>query len=101
MMPANNSMQRTALRAAADAERWAAGMENLPGGPVQSSRDSVVNVAVSTLTRGESGQASRLLARAFAEDPIITHFLYDRVRRRIAFPAFFHAVIEETRARRS
>jgi hypothetical protein len=36
-----------------------------------------------------------LLAHAFAEDPIITYFLYDRLRRRIAFPAFFRAVLEE------
>jgi GNAT superfamily N-acetyltransferase len=33
--------------------------------------------------------------RAFAEDPVITHFLHDRLRRRIAFPAFFRAVLEE------
>ena len=50
---------------------------------------------VTRLGRGERKQASRLLARAFADDPIITHFLYDRLRRRIAFPAFFGAVLEE------
>jgi GNAT superfamily N-acetyltransferase len=36
-----------------------------------------------------------LLARAFAEDPIITHYLDDPVRRAVAFPAFFEAVLEE------
>lgn len=41
------------------------------------------------------GEASRLLARAFAEDPIITHYLHDPVRRAVAFPAFFEAILEE------
>jgi GNAT superfamily N-acetyltransferase len=54
-----------------------------------------MNVDVGRLSSAECGRASRLLARAFAEDPILTHFLYDRLRRRIAFPAFFRAVLEE------
>ena len=54
-----------------------------------------MNVDVGKLSSPECGRASRLLARAFAEDPIITHFLYDRLRRRIAFPAFFRSVLEE------
>lgn len=39
--------------------------------------------------------AGRLLARAFAADPIITHFLAAPLRRRVAFPAFFRAIIYE------
>ena len=54
-----------------------------------------MNLRVGNLTTSECNRASHLLARAFAEDPIITHFLYDRVRRRIAFPAFFRAALEE------
>ena len=54
-----------------------------------------MNVGVGRLSSSECGRASRLLARAFAEDPIITWFLYGRLRRRIAFPAFFRAVLEE------
>ncbi len=52
-------------------------------------------VEVGKLSSIETGRASRLLTRAFAEDPVITHFLYDRLRRRIAFPAFFRAALEE------
>ena len=54
-----------------------------------------MNVGVGRLSSHECGSASRLLGRAFAGDPIITYFLYGRLRRRIAFPAFFHAVLEE------
>lgn len=54
-----------------------------------------MNVGVGRLRSPECGLASNLLARAFAEDPIITWFLYGRLRRRIAFPAFFRAVLEE------
>jgi len=54
-----------------------------------------MGVTVRELSRHECGQASRLLARAFDEDPIITYFLHGRHRRRIAFPAFFRAVLEE------
>jgi GNAT superfamily N-acetyltransferase len=54
-----------------------------------------MNVKVSRLGAPERDPASRLLTRAFAEDPIITYFLYDRFRRRVAFPAFFRAVLEE------
>ena len=54
-----------------------------------------MDVEVGRLTSSDAGRASRLLAHAFAEDPIITHFLYARLRRRIAFPAFFRAVLEE------
>ena len=39
--------------------------------------------------------AGRLLTRAFAADPIITHFLAAPRRRRFAFPAFFRAIIYE------
>lgn len=54
-----------------------------------------MNVGVGRLRSPECSPASSLLARAFAEDPIITWFLYGRLRRRIAFPAFFRAVLEE------
>jgi len=39
--------------------------------------------------------AGRLLARAFAGDPIITHFLAAPRRRRFAYAAFFRAIIYE------
>lgn len=39
--------------------------------------------------------AGRLLARAFADDPIITHYLAGTRRRRLAFPAFFRSVLHE------
>jgi GNAT superfamily N-acetyltransferase len=54
-----------------------------------------MHVNVGQLSKQAGGRASRLLTRAFAEDPIITHFFHDRLRRRIAFPAFFQAVLEE------
>jgi GNAT superfamily N-acetyltransferase len=54
-----------------------------------------MNVVVDRLSSPECALASRLLARAFAEDPIITWFLYGRLRRRIAFPAFFASVLAE------
>ena len=56
---------------------------------------NVSDVAVDKLSRSEVSGASRLLARAFADDPIITHYLYGSLRRRLAFPAFFAAVLEE------
>lgn len=40
-------------------------------------------------------EAGRLLARAFAADPVITHLLASSFRRRFAFPAFFRGVIRE------
>ena len=46
------------------------------------------------------GDAARLLVRAFAADPIITHFLAAPRRRRFAFPAFFRALILEHLERR-
>jgi GNAT superfamily N-acetyltransferase len=54
-----------------------------------------MQIGVDRLDRDEGDAASRLLARAFAADPIITFFLYGRLRRRIALPAFFHGVLEE------
>jgi GNAT superfamily N-acetyltransferase len=54
-----------------------------------------MEVGVGRLSSRDCALASSLLARAFAEDPIITWFLYGRLRRRIAFPAFFRAVLEE------
>jgi len=54
-----------------------------------------VNARIGKLSGADNSRASRLLTRAFAKDPIITHFLYDRSRRHIAYPAFFRAVLEE------
>ena len=54
-----------------------------------------MKVEVGRLRRPDRGDASRLLARAFAEDPILTHFLSDALRRRLALPAFFCTVLEE------
>jgi GNAT superfamily N-acetyltransferase len=54
-----------------------------------------VEVTVRWLHEGEISTASRLLARAFADDPIITHYLDDPVRREAALPAFFEGILEE------
>lgn len=54
-----------------------------------------MQIEVELLTRSDGARASRLLARAFAEDPIITHYLRGRLRNRIALPAFFRTVLEE------
>jgi GNAT superfamily N-acetyltransferase len=51
---------------------------------------------VAKLSFGQIGEAARLLARAFSVDPILTFFLSDPVRRKVAFPAFFRALIYET-----
>jgi len=48
---------------------------------------------VRALRRHELSDGSRLLARAFAEDPFIGHFLGDRRRREMAFPRFFRAAL--------
>jgi GNAT superfamily N-acetyltransferase len=53
------------------------------------------DIAIGCLHVYEVARATRLLARAFAEDPIITHYLHDPVRRAVALPAFFEAVLEE------
>jgi len=49
-----------------------------------------MQINVELLVRSEAFHASRLLSRAFAEDPIITHYLS-----KSALPAFFQAVLEE------
>lgn len=48
-----------------------------------------MDVNIKLLSRSDGAYASRLLARAFAEDPIITHYLPNS-----ALPAFFRAVLE-------
>ena len=53
-------------------------------------------IAVKKLPFDRIGEAARLLARAFHDDPILTFFLNDPVRRKIAYPAFFRAAIYET-----
>jgi GNAT superfamily N-acetyltransferase len=50
---------------------------------------------VGALRRQELAEASHLLSRAFAEDPILTHYLADPIGRSVALPAFFEAVLEE------
>jgi len=54
-----------------------------------------MDVAIGALDTREATAASRLLSRAFADDPIITHYLDDPVRRAIALPAFFEGVLHE------
>jgi GNAT superfamily N-acetyltransferase len=55
-----------------------------------------VGIAVTDLSFDRIGAAARLLARGFHADPISTFYLDDPVARRVAFPAFFRAVIYET-----
>jgi hypothetical protein len=52
-------------------------------------------ITVRNFTGDQARRGARLLARAFATDPIITHFLDGFVRRQFAFPAFFRAIIRE------
>lgn len=47
------------------------------------------------LRRSEAGPAARLLARAFAADPFIGHFMRNPRRRRFALPSFFAGVLHE------
>jgi GNAT superfamily N-acetyltransferase len=54
-----------------------------------------MHVAIGALDSRDATAASRLLSRAFADDPIITHYLDDPVRRAIALPAFFEGVLHE------
>ncbi|GAC1604404.1 MAG: GNAT family N-acetyltransferase [Acidimicrobiales bacterium] len=54
-----------------------------------------MKATIGALREGELVAASQLLAHAFAEDPIITHYLHDPVRRAVAFPAFFEGVLQE------
>ena len=49
-----------------------------------------MQVKIELFSRSDGALASRMLARAFAEDPIITHYLSNS-----ALPAFFRAVLEE------
>jgi ribosomal protein S18 acetylase RimI-like enzyme len=54
-----------------------------------------MDVEIGPLPRGRVRAASLLLARAFADDGILTHYLAGRRGQRIAIPAFFSAVIHE------
>jgi GNAT superfamily N-acetyltransferase len=52
-----------------------------------------MEATVRPLRRHELSAGSRLLARAFAEDPFIGYFLRDRRRCEVAFPRFFRAAL--------
>jgi len=52
-----------------------------------------MEASVRQLKRGEVATAAALLARAFAADPFIGHFMADQRRRRVALPQFFAAVL--------
>jgi GNAT superfamily N-acetyltransferase len=54
-----------------------------------------VEARVRQIRRGEVAAAALLLARAFAADPFIGHFMADPRRRRLALPPFFAAVLHE------
>jgi GNAT superfamily N-acetyltransferase len=54
-----------------------------------------LTLTVAKVPRTSVGQAGRLLARAFAADPVITHFLAPSRRGRVALRAFFRATIHE------
>ena len=49
-----------------------------------------MQINVEPLARSEASHASELLSRAFAKDPIITHYLSNS-----GLPAFFRAVLEQ------
>lgn len=49
---------------------------------------------VSKLPPRQAGAAAALLARAFADDPVLGHFLTPGWRRRFAYPGFFRLTIE-------
>lgn len=50
---------------------------------------------VELLPRSDVRAAARLLARAFAADPIIAHYLAGSRRRRLGYPAFFRTNLHE------
>jgi GNAT superfamily N-acetyltransferase len=54
-----------------------------------------VEERVRQIGRGEVAAAASLLARAFAADPFIGHFMADPRRRRLALQPFFAAVLHE------
>jgi GNAT superfamily N-acetyltransferase len=58
-------------------------------------RFAAMELQICALSRDEAPPASHLLSRAFAADPIITHYLNEPRRRAIAFPAFFQGVLHQ------
>ena len=52
--------------------------------------ENPMQIDLEPLARSEASHASELLSRAFAEDPIITHYLSNS-----GLPPFFRAVLEE------
>ena len=54
-----------------------------------------MDVDVRPLASREASRAAALLTRAFAADPVITHYLWEPRRRRWAYPAFFRMALEE------
>lgn len=61
------------------------------GEHVRSTSDRTV--LIEELPRHSIGTAARLLARAFASDPILTHFMNGRIRRSVAYSAFFRTIL--------
>ena len=54
----------------------------------------VGDIRVAPLTRRHVRPAGRLLAAAFDEDPVISHFLARTAKRRVVLPGFFRSTIE-------
>jgi GNAT superfamily N-acetyltransferase len=54
-----------------------------------------MDLDVRPLASREASRAAALLTRAFAADPVITHYLWEPRRRRWAYPAFFRMALEE------
>ena len=55
-----------------------------------------MTIGVTKLPLQRLSAAGQLLAHAFHADPIITFFLNDPLRRQVAFPAFFRALLYES-----
>ena len=65
-----------------------------------SKKRSLTTISVAELPAKAVRTAGRVLSRAFAADPILTHFLSGPRRRQIAYPAFFRELILEHFERR-
>ncbi len=58
---------------------------------------SAVECVVGPMTKGQEEGARVVLARAFAEDPVLTFFLHEPRRRQLAYRVFFADVIHAHR----